>query len=268
MNYYIRFDENSRLEISRYKINLPECNYTPIRLKTYATMNAFFVILNLGNLVKPLLDGAILNIFIPSTLIDPHDQKSFLTKIKQTRYNCHLNDICSSLFTVKYLTVEPRIKVWHMLPNSKGNYYDLYYEAERPVIDINQSYYDIPDIIEVLSSVKSHYYSNGHSSISSTKIPNGGITVMFMFSDHYDYDLQKDTKFLRLLGILGKLCTSHGWMFEVKWANHSNWIVVQIYRYSTDLYTKFPYSTITKFGSTTSAGLTQACYKELSRCSY
>ena len=239
MIHYIRFDDKYRLEISAYEKILPEYNYTPVRLKTLATINAFFVLLNYGDKIKPILDGYTLKVFIAFPLICMENTSNFKNLIRKARHNCFINNIYCSIINRDnyglYIQKEGEYSLPKILEESKS-------------IEINPYYYNFVEISNSINEVELYLnrlevikYEDDHN------LNNGGLSWFLAFDDNYQPE--KDLIFMRLSGMLGLACKKYGWYFAVTYAQFKHSLVVRIYRYETDLYSMW--SASTKFSFTT-----------------
>jgi hypothetical protein len=224
--YYISFDDNYHLVVSAYQNITPEHNYTPIKYKTLATINAFLVLLNLGDSIKPLLDGYTIKTNITDCLFYFRDDNKTRDLIKKTRYHCYLNNIYCSIIT-------------------KDNYglcfkdYQMpYIPYEQKIIEIGTKFYEYKKITDAISNIKNYIIGLNlctYQDIDNT--PNGGLSWLMIF--RYDFSPRKDKNFLRLLGELKKACEGTVYKCLVDHTKFRENIVIQLCQYYNDPYIRY-----------------------------
>lgn len=244
MIYYIKFDDSYRLVISAYENILPEYNYTPVRLKTLATINAFFVLLNYGNKIKPILEGYTLKVFIPYSIMPISDGQKFRNLIRKTRYNCYLNNIYCDIIN----------KDNYGLYTTDGKDYIVPKILEEiKIISVNKFFFLFEEILDAVSDVEIYFNKLDVIKYEETQyIDNGGHSWLVLFQDCYSPD--KDLKLMKLLGMAALACKKYGWNFCVKHTGFKHGIIVQIFRYEVDLYEMWSVST--------KLGFTRLCINE------
>ena len=225
--YYIKFVKPHVLEISRFR-DLENINVRyPIRLKTLATINAFLNLLNINDELHHLISGYTLQVYIPYEILPVGDQKKFRDKIRQHRYKCHLKNICCSI-------ISKSISIYYFKDNIEPVIF-----PHSPLVVVNYYWDDSTGLTEAYNNVNNYLGANNYTKeFDIEKLPQGGISVLYCFNKHYD-NPEKDNKLLNLLGLLKIECQASGWKFAVEYANFKNYIVLQIFRGNTDLYTQY-----------------------------